>query len=126
MSLLLQTLGAGGIAAIFASVLNAVINRKRLGAQTEDITATATRRLQETASALAESYRTTNDELRAEVRALRAEAVQTNDLASQLARKVITLERHVQAWEQWAEGVLEESKPFGVDLPAPPHLGDKK
>lgn len=124
MSFLLNMFGAGGIAAILVVLVNAVVNRRKLGAETDTLSATATETITRAASGVLHEAREDNKRLRDEnlkheqrIDALEAE-VRELQLERQESRRVLQVHA---AWDALAIERVREAIP-PISLPDAPPL----
>jgi hypothetical protein len=124
-------LGAILSSAAFSSVVGAIINRRKLGAETGALSATATETITKAASAVLQQSRDDNHRLRQENAELRVRETERDlriDILEQDAlearrreedwRRVLQLHA---AWDHLAVTKLNEAHP-PIELPAPPPL----
>ena len=124
MNFLLNMLGAGGIAGIAVVLINAVVNRRKLGAETSTLSASATETITRAASGVLHESREDNKRLREEnvqqesrIDVLEAE-VRELKLERQESRRV--LQMHA-AWDALAIERVREAIP-PITLPDAPPL----
>jgi len=121
---LFNMLGASGITAVLLLVINAVINRKRLGAETNNISATATKAITDAASGVVERIEGDNLRLRSSI-----ERLEANEDKHDRDRREWALEREEwrralqlhAAWDALAITKMNEAIP-PIDLPDAPPL----
>jgi len=91
VSVLLTYLGPAGIAAVVLVIVNAILNRRKLSAETSQLSASATKTITDAASGVVAEIKADNERLRADNRRLerREEA---------LERRVDFLERQRKEW----------------------------
>jgi len=121
---LFNMLGASGITAVLLLVINAVINRKRLGAETNNISATATKAITDAASGVVERIEGDNLRLRASIERLEAADVKHDQERREWALEREEWRRVLQvhaAWDALAITRIAEAIP-PIDLPDAPPL----
>jgi hypothetical protein len=124
-------LGAILSSAAFSSVVGAIINRRKLGAETGALSATATETITKAASAVLQQSRDDNHRLRQENAELRVRETERDlriDILEQDAlearrreedwRRVLQLHA---AWDHLATAKLNEAIP-PIEMPEPPPL----
>ena len=120
---LFNMLGASGITAVLLLVITALINRKKLGAETDNISATATKAIADAAASTVKDAREDNARLRASV-----ERLEANEDKYDRDRKEWVLEREEwrrvlqvhAAWDALAIARIAEAIPPIALPPAPP------
>jgi len=121
---LFNMLGASGITAVLLLVITAVINRKKLGAETDNISATATKAITDAASGVVERIEGDNLRLRASI-----ERLEAADDRHERERREWALEREEwrrvlqvhAAWDALAITRIAEAIP-PIELPDAPPL----
>ena len=121
---LFNMLGSAGVTAVLLLVITAVINRRKLGAETDNISATATKAITDAASGVVERIEGDNLRLRS-----RVEVLEANDTKHERARREWDLEREEwrrvlqvhAAWDALAVTRMNEAIP-PITLPTAPPL----
>ena len=121
---LFNMLGSAGITAVLLLVITAVINRRKLGAETDNISATATKAITDAASGVVERIESDNLRLRASI-----ERLEASDVKHERARREWDLEREEwrrvlqvhAAWDALAVTRMNEAIP-PIELPDAPPL----
>jgi len=121
---LFNMLGSAGITAVLLLVITAVINRRKLGAETDNISATATKAITDAASGVVERIEGDNLRLRASIERLEA-AEDKHDrdrrewaLEREEWRRVLQVHA---AWDALAVTRMNEAIP-PIELPDAPPL----
>jgi len=113
---LFNMLGAGGVTTILLYVVNAVITRKKRGAETDNVSATATKAVADAASGLVDRFEKDNERLRARVEALELFR-EESALEKEEGRRVLQLHA---AWDALVIAALQGANPPITLPPAPP------
>jgi hypothetical protein len=134
MNFWLQFAVSTGAGAILLAIINAIINRKRLGAETDGLSAAATKTITEAAAGVAADQRKDNAELRSRIieAAERIDSLEEQLETSQRQHRRDkdrwlrqddewrrTLHRH-EEWDRLAVHLLQQGVPPQDIPPAPP------
>ena len=121
---LFNMLGSAGITAVLLLVITAVINRRKLGAETDNISATATKAITDAASGVVERIEGDNLRLRASIERLEAAEDKHDRDRREWALEREEWRRALQlhaAWDALAITKMNEAIP-PIDLPDAPPL----
>jgi hypothetical protein len=119
----LQMAGTGGVAAIVVAIINAVINRRKLGAETDGLSAAATRTITQAAAGVSADLRQDNADLRRRVVELERREADNERELEKWERREREWRRTLHIHERWdilAVDLLRAGTPPQDIAPAPP------
>lgn len=126
---LLQIFISGAMATVLVAIINAVVNRRRIGAE-------ATKFITDAAAGVVKDLNADNDRLRAENRAInealstnRTDVVRMKDRLRRAEHDMAELKRHsdkqttmLQGHQHWDEMAAHLIRKAGIEIPDPPPL----
>lgn len=99
MNAWVQLAGSGGLMVVVAAVVNAIANRRRLGAETQNLSASATKAISDAAAGVVANLERDNDRLRTSETAAAQQRAKDHDRIDKLVDRVDELEELQQEWE---------------------------